>query len=91
MKQLTMFNLPKIKKTKTRKPKFGNPDAVLTRHQWEKLDTQYQNTPHVSDSFSASGEHYVLNMILNEFGYYPNNRNELMKLAEELLAKGYKE
>lgn len=62
----------------------------LTQEQWEQLYTQYENTPGLNDSFSASGEHYILISLLNRFGYHPHSREEAMELSEDLLAKGYK-
>ena len=61
----------------------------LTRQLWEKLDAQYEKTPTLAESYRPSGEHYLLLAILNEFGYYPNDRAETINLAEVLLANGY--
>ncbi|MEK7277491.1 MAG: hypothetical protein AAB427_09095 [Chloroflexota bacterium] len=63
----------------------------LSRSEWDELDRQYQNTPPLNEGFSASGEHYVLVHILNKFGFHPKSREEAMKLAEELLANGWKD
>jgi hypothetical protein len=61
----------------------------LTREQWEMLDVQYANTPPLEESFSASGEHYILINLLNRFGFYPHSREEAMELTEELLSNGW--
>lgn len=61
----------------------------LTREQYIALDIQYQRTPPLTDSVSASGEHYILLYLLNQFGFHPNSREETMRLAEELLAEGW--
>ena len=61
----------------------------LTREQWEQLDIQFGRTPGLNDSFSASGEHYVLVALLNRFGYYPHSREAAIRLAQELLINGY--
>ncbi len=61
----------------------------LTYDEWVELDIQYSNTPDLSDSLSASGEHYLLVMVLNKLGFYPHSREEAMETAERLLANGY--
>ncbi len=53
------------------------------------MDAQYQRTPPLTDSVSASGEHYILFALLNRFGFRPNSREAAMELAEELLAEGW--
>ncbi|MDM8521628.1 hypothetical protein QUF64_16405 [Anaerolineales bacterium HSG6] len=75
-------------KKQAKKPKPKLPK--LTRKQWEKLDIQYANTPPLTDSMSASGEHYILIHLLNEFGFHPHSREEAMELTEELLSNGWK-
>lgn len=61
----------------------------LTRDEWEALDIQYTRTPGLNESFSASGEHYILIALLNSFGFHPNSREEALELAEELLSNGF--
>ena len=39
---------------------MSEPEKKLTRQQWEALDIQFSRTPGLADSFSASGEHYIL-------------------------------
>jgi len=63
----------------------------LTRQQWEMLDVQFSNTPLLTDSLSASGEHYILISLLNRFGFHPHSREEAMELAEELLSYGWQD
>jgi len=63
----------------------------LTRDQWYQLDEQYARTPHPSDTFAASGEHYRLTALLNKFGYHPMSRDEAMRIAERLLSDGWKD
>ncbi|OGO74604.1 MAG: hypothetical protein COS37_06215 [Anaerolineae bacterium CG03_land_8_20_14_0_80_58_20] len=67
------------------------PDKKLARQQWEALDIQFSRTPGLADSFSASGEHYILVSLLNQFGYHPTSREEAIKLAERLLSNGWDE
>lgn len=62
----------------------------LTREQYIALDIQYQRTPSLSDSVSASGELYILLYLLNQFGFRPNSREAMLEL-EELLAEGWME
>jgi hypothetical protein len=66
-----------------------NSKPRLTREQYIALDIQYQRTPPLADGVSASGEHYILFYLLNQFGFYPNSREAAMELAEELLAEGW--
>ena len=40
-------------------------DRKLTRDEWERLNAQYERTPDPDEGSSASGEHYMLNFILN--------------------------
>ena len=61
----------------------------LTREQWDRLNDQFQRTPDPNEGSSASGEHYMLNFILNQLGYYPNSRREAIKIAERLLTDGW--
>lgn len=66
-----------------------NKKPKLTREQWEQLDIQFSKTPDLGDSFSASGEHYILVALLNSFGYYPHSREEAIRVTQELLINGY--
>jgi hypothetical protein len=63
----------------------------LSRQQWERLNDQFQRTPDPNEGASASGEHYMLNFILNQLGYHPMSRREAIKLAERLLSNGWTE
>jgi hypothetical protein len=55
------------------------------------LNAQYAVTPPLADGFSASGEHYVLFNLLNQFGFHPFSREQAMELTEELLAEGWRD
>jgi hypothetical protein len=61
----------------------------LTREQWERLNDQFQRTPDPNEGSSASGEHYMLNFILNQLGYHPMSRREAIRIAERLLSDGW--
>ena len=61
----------------------------LTREQWDQLNDQFQRTPDPDEGSSASGEHYMLNFILNKLGYHPMSRREAIKIAERLLSNGW--
>jgi len=63
----------------------------LSRQQWERLNDQFQRTPDPDEGASASGEHYMLNFILNQIGYHHMSRREAIKLAERLLSNGWTE
>lgn len=64
-------------------------ERKLTRAQWERLNDQFQRTPDPDEGSSASGEHYILNFILNQLGYHPMSRREAIKLTERLLSNGW--
>ena len=66
-------------------------ERKLTRAEWERLNDQFQRTPDPNEGSSASGEHYMLNFILNQLGYHPTSRREAIKLAERLLTNGWKD
>ena len=64
-------------------------ERKLTREQWERLNDQFQRTPDPNEGSSASGEHYMLNFILNQLGYHPMSRREAIRIAERLLSNGW--
>ena len=51
-------------------------EKKLTRAQWDELRDQFERTPDPDEGSSASGEHYMLNYILNKLGYHPMSRCE---------------
>lgn len=58
-----------------------------------ELRQQYERTPPITAAygdiqFYPAGEHVALRSILNRFGYYPNNREETMKIAHDLILLG---
>ncbi len=63
----------------------------LRKWQYDELNIQYARTPPLSDGVSASGEHYILFHLLNQFGFYPNSREQAMELAEQLLSEGWQD
>lgn len=63
----------------------------LTRDEWEQSNDQFLRTPDPDEGASASGEHYMLNFILNKLGYHPMSRREAIKIAERLLSNGWAE
>lgn len=64
-------------------------ERKLTREQWDQLNDQFQRTPDPDEGASASGEHYMLNFVLNKLGYHPNSRREAIKIAERLRSNGW--
>ncbi|MFZ5922275.1 MAG: hypothetical protein ACOYY3_14590, partial [Chloroflexota bacterium] len=46
----------------------------LTRDEWEQLNDQFLRAPDPDEGASASGEHYMLNFILNKRDYLPSPR-----------------
>jgi len=65
------------------------PLKKLTQQQYFELQDQFDRTPGLQDGVLASGEHYLLVALLNQFGYHPRTRQEALELAQELLANGY--
>ena len=65
------------------------PPKRLTEQQYFELQDQFDRTPGLYDGVIASGEHYMLVALLNQFGYHPRSRQEAIELAQELLANGY--
>lgn len=61
----------------------------LTEQEYFDLQTQYEKTPALSDSFGASGEHYILIALLRRMGFYEPDRGRALHLAENLLSNGY--
>ena len=64
-------------------------EKKLTREQWDQLNDQFQRTPDPNEGSSASGEHYMLNFLLNKLGYFPTSRLEAIRIAERLLSNGW--
>ena len=63
----------------------------LLKWQYDELNAQYGRTPDLAEGWSASGEHYILFNLLNQFGFKPKSREEAMRLTEELLAEGWRD
>jgi hypothetical protein len=61
----------------------------LTEQQWNDLNNVWMQLPDLSDSYSASGAHYLLSAVLRKLGFAPNSREEAIRLAERLLSNGY--
>ena len=61
----------------------------LTAEQWYELQAQYEKTPQKSESFSVSGEHWVLVAMLKRLGYNESDAWKALDLAGRLLANGF--
>lgn len=61
----------------------------LTREQWDELYIQFSVTPDPDEGFTETGEHWKLISLLNGLGYYPNGRKQAVRLAQELLDRGF--
>ena len=46
-------------------------------------------TPRLDEVIYGSGEHYMLLNLLNRLGFNPRSREEVMDMADELVAMGY--
>ena len=64
-------------------------DRMLNRDEWDRLNDQFSRTPDPDEGSSASGEHYMLNFILNKLGFHPMSRREAITIAERLLSNGW--
>lgn len=62
---------------------------LLTEDEYFTLQAQFDVTPPPSEC-SSSGAHCLLIAALNRLGYHPNGRDDAYRMAEELLADGYK-
>jgi hypothetical protein len=62
----------------------------LTEQEFFELQTQFEKTPPPSESFGASGEHYILVALLRRMGFIEFDKWQALKLAERLLSNGYK-
>lgn len=63
---------------------------MLTQQEYFELQTQFERTPPPSESFGASGEHYILVALLHRMGFIETDKWRALKLAENLLMEGYK-
>jgi hypothetical protein len=61
----------------------------LTEQEYFELQTQFEKTPPPSESFGASGEHYILVALLRRMGFIETDKWQALRLAEQLLMKGY--
>jgi hypothetical protein len=61
----------------------------LTRPQWDALAEQLSRTPDPDEGSSDTGEHWQLIALLNRIGYNPFSRQEAVRLALELIDKGF--
>lgn len=62
----------------------------LNEQEYFELQTQFEKTPPPSESFGASGEHYILVALLNRMGFRQTDKWQALKLTEKLLSKGWK-
>ena len=68
---------------------FNHKEGKLTESQYRDLEMQWQKTPAIGDGSMHTGEHYILAVMLNQWGWSTNGKEELMDLAEELLSRGW--
>jgi len=62
----------------------------LTADEFYQLQAQFEKTPAPGDSWGASGEHFILVMMLNNMGFTNfSGKWGALKLAERLLCNGY--
>jgi len=61
----------------------------LTEQEYFELQTQFEKTPPPSESFGASGEHYIMIALLRRMGFIETDKWRALRLAENLLLKGY--
>lgn len=69
--------------------KWRDTNKKLSQQEYFELDEQFARTPGISDGWMASGEHYVLQAMLDDLGYHPSSREEALEIAGRLLSDGY--
>ena len=62
---------------------------MLTEQEYFELQTQFEKTPPPSESFGASGEHFILVALLRRMGFVETDKWRALKLTENLLMKGW--
>ena len=68
-------------------------DYKITKREWEDLNNFFVTIqPPAQNELYASGDHYVLYLMLRKMGFRPpSDAMEVYRMAEEILAEGYEE
>ena len=61
----------------------------LTEDEYIMLENLMENVPDPNETYTATGWHYELTALLQQFGYRPIGRFEAYELAQQLLEMGY--
>ena len=69
---------------------MNNQLRKLTEQEYFELQSQFEKTPPPSESFGASGEHFILVALLRRMGFIETDKWKALKLAEKLLMGDYK-
>ncbi len=65
----------------------------VTKQEWETLNSFFVTIqPPAQNELFASGDHYLLFLMLREMGFRPvSDAMAVYRLAEEILARGYED
>jgi hypothetical protein len=65
----------------------------ITKKEWDELNALYQTIqPPAQNELYASGDHYLLFLMLRKLGFKPSSGAlEIYGLAEQILAEGWDE
>jgi hypothetical protein len=65
----------------------------ITKREWDELNNFFVTIqPPAQNELFASGDHYILYLMLRKMGFKPPaDAMEIYRMAEEILAEGYDE
>jgi hypothetical protein len=65
----------------------------ITKKEWDELNALYQTIqPPAQNELYASGDHYLLFLMLRKLGFKPgSDAMEIYDMAEQILAEGWDE
>jgi hypothetical protein len=61
----------------------------LTQDEYYSVQCQFEVTPNPDESYGATGEHWKLKTLLEEFGFYSKTTRQAYFMANDLIMKGY--
>jgi hypothetical protein len=69
------------------------PGYKITKREWEELNNFFITIqPPAQNELYASGDHYILYLMLTKLGFRPpRDAMEIYRMAEQILAEGYDE
>lgn len=75
------------------KDPYESSSYKITKYQWDELNAFYQTIqPPAQNELYASGDHYLLFVMLRKMGFRPSSdAMEIYEMAERILAEGWDE